>query len=149
MEYIKDGEGLQEIIREAGYTQEEVADIAGISPQSLWRSLTGNRPINAEEKEILEDILFLSKEEEKRLFIKKTNEQLRKENGEIKKKIKQETRPKKERKSRTPRGIYINAPKEDITAIRNVFMHGLENEDYEYLRIGAQSYISILKKSNL
>lgn len=71
MEYIKDGGALQGIIREAGYTQEEVADIAGISPQSLWRSLTGNRPINAEEKEILEDILFLSKEEEKRLFIKK------------------------------------------------------------------------------
>lgn len=137
---------LKKIIKEAGYTQEQISYELGISITKINHCLNGKDKFRKEYADKLEEILFLSKEEKEYIFDKSTVE-LRKRRRKRKKTIKKENNLKRQEKTKTnpDAKIYMLISEEGIEAVARAFIYGIENKDYECLRVGAEVILNAIR----
>ena len=139
-------ERLKNIIKEAGYTQTQLAGQLGITNVKINRYLNGKNKFPKVYADKLEELLFLSKEEKEYIFDKSTVE-IRKPK---KKKRQNNNRPKKlkshkEIKTNPYADIYMVISEEGIDAVARAFIYGIEHTDYECLRVGAEVILNAIR----
>lgn len=112
---------FKEVVERAGYTQQDVAKELKIAYQSLWRSLNGKRKFKTSEMVKLQQMLLLTEEEQNYFF-------------------------NKEAKDLIARQVYLDITRDGMDAVIELFKFGLDNKDYECLKIGAECILRASKK---
>lgn len=139
-------ERLKNIIKEAGYTQAQLAGQLGITNVRINRYLNGKAKFPKVYADKLEEILFLSKEEKEYIFNKSTAEvrkpkKKKRQNNNSPKKL----RTYKEIKTNPYANIYMVISEEGIDSVARAFIYGIEHTDYECLRVGAEAILNSIR----
>ena len=143
-------ERLKKIIKEAGYTQAQLAAQLGITNVKVNRYLNGKDKFPKVYADKLEEILFLSKEEKEYIFNKNTAEvrkpkKKKRQNNNSPKKL----RTYKEIKTNPYANIYMVISEEGIDSVARAFIYGIEHTDYECLRVGAEAILNSIRGINI
>lgn len=143
-------ERLKNIIKEAGYTQAQLAGQLGITNVRINRYLNGKAKFPKVYADKLEEILFLSKEEKEYIFNKNTAEvrkpkKKKRPNNNSSKKL----RTYKEIKTNPHANIYMVISDEGIDSVARAFIYGIEHTDYECLRVGAEAILNSIRGINI
>lgn len=143
-------ERLKNIIKEAGYTQAQLAGQLGITNVRINRYLNGKAKFPKVYADKLEEILFLSKEEKEYIFNKNTAEvrkpkKKKRQNNNSPKKL----RTYKEIKTNPYANIYMVISEEGIDSVARAFIYGIEHTDYECLRVGAEAILNSIRGINI